>query len=238
MPHPDSLVDAAAEDGDSLRTDDGRYRLIGINAPERDECLADTARDRLSELVAGAVVITHDSEETDHHGRDLVYVHAGDTFVNAMLVSEGLAIAVHSPPNSAHTPALFEAMDRARSAGVGLWDMTSCGSGSVAPIEIVEVEHDPPGNDADNLEAEYVVVANTGTEPVDLTGWTIRDESTVNRYFFPEGTMLQPGASLTVSSGDGPFGFGLGTPVWNNDGDTVYLVDDQGRYVDQSIISG
>jgi endonuclease YncB( thermonuclease family) len=239
MPHPDTVVDAIADDGDSLSTDDGRrYRLIGINAPEQGECLADAARNRLAQLVEGPVILTRNTEETDHHGRELVYVHHEDVLVNEVMVAEGLAIAVHSAANSLHTEVLFEAMEQARAAGVGLWDMASCGSGPVEPLRIVDVEHDPPGDDRDNLDGEYVVIANSGTEPVHLGGWTLRDESSVNRYAFPPGMVLEPGSTITVTSGDGPLGFGLGSPIWNNDGDTVYLVDDQGRFVDHVVVPG
>lgn len=239
VPHPGSIVDAVAEDGDSLRTDDGqRYRLLGINAPEAGECLADRARQRLGELTEGPVVVTHDISETDQHGRELVYVHHDDVLVNAVMVAEGLALAVHSAPNSLHTDTLFTAMGEARRDEVGIWDMTACGSGPVAPLRIVDVEWDPPGDDRHNLDGEYVVIANAGAEPVDLSGWVLRDESSVNRYSFPSGMVLEPGSTVTITSGDGPFGFGLGSPIWNNDGDTVYLVDDQGRFVDHAAVPG
>lgn len=78
---------------------------------------------------------------------------------------------------------------------------------------------------------ERVTVANGGSVAVDLTGWTIHDEGTKHTFTFPAGYTLTPGASVTVKSG-GAAGPGelawTGASVWNNDGDTAYLVDPGG----------
>jgi uncharacterized protein YodC (DUF2158 family) len=75
---------------------------------------------------------------------------------------------------------------------------------------------------------ERVTVANGGPAPIDLTGWTIHDEGTKHTFGFPARYTLTPGSSVTVKSG-GPAGPGelywTGTTVWNNDGDTAYLMD-------------
>ncbi|MGH9042248.1 MAG: lamin tail domain-containing protein, partial [Acidimicrobiia bacterium] len=79
--------------------------------------------------------------------------------------------------------------------------------------------------------AERETVANGGTLPADMTGWTIHDDGTKHTFTFPSGYTLAPGAAVTVKSG-GPPGPGelawTGASVWNNDGDTAYLVDGGG----------
>lgn len=97
-----------------------------------------------------------------------------------------------------------------------------------ARIEISEIHADAAGDDTQNLVDEYVVVTNRGSEPVDLSGWVLTDESGA-RYTFPEDTVLDAGASITVRTGDGTdtetdYYWGAGRPVWNNDGDTVTLL--------------
>lgn len=219
-------------DGDSLRTADGtEYRLIGINAPDRGECLADVVASRLTELVRDGVRFETDVEPEDQFGRRLVYAFSGETLINESLVEEGLAVALHTDPNSAYTDRIFAAMDRAVAARVGLWDPGACGAGQTTSLEVVEIQADPRGPDEDHLEEEYVVVENTGPEPIDMTGWSLRDESTRNRYSFPEGFILEPGQRVKVTAGSGPFGFGSDTPIWNNSGDTVFVVDPGGRFV-------
>lgn len=226
------LMRPAVLDGDSLEGRDGtRYRLIGINAPDRGECQADAAAARLAELAAGGVRVAEDTEPLDQFGRRLVYAFAGETFLNERLVEEGLAIAVHSSPNSRFTDGIFTAMARAVAAGAGVWARGACGGSGGEGIRIAEIGADPPGPDGENLDQEFVVVANAGTEPVDLTGWSLRDESTRHRYRFPSGFVLEPGSRVTITAGPGAFGFGSGSPVLDNDGDTVFVVDPRGRFV-------
>lgn len=228
---PSDLIQVEALDGDSLRDGDGTdYRLIGINAPDLGECLADEAATRLTELVADGVSLVGDVEPTDQFGRKLVYAYAGD-LVNQTLVSEGLAVAIHSDPNSRFTSEFFAAMEEAVENRRGIWNPEACGAGPLPAISIVHIEGDPPGPDEEDLEGEYVVIANHGDVPLDLTGWTLRDESTRNRYSFPSGFTLDPGQGVMVTSGTGPLGFGTGTPIWNNSGDTAFLIDPYGRFV-------
>lgn len=230
-----------AIDGDSLRDEAGNdYRLIGINAPDRDECLYGEASRRLDDLSRGEVYTETDSETFDQFGRRLVYLYAPgaeQALINITLVSEGLALAIHSPPNSTMTLALFEAQERARTEGVGLWDPDECGQGPLAPLRVADVNANPAGPDEDNLDDEYVVIENAGDTAINLTGFTIRDESTRNRYRFPDGFQLEAGDSVRVTSGEGSFGFGTGSPIWNNSGDTVLVVDDQGRFVAFSAVT-
>lgn len=231
-PAPASTVDPDVLDGDSLGTADGtEYRLIGINAPDRGECLADVAASRLEEMVRGGVSFETDVELEDHFGRRLVYAFSGETLINERLVEEGLAVALHTDPNSVFTDRIFAAMERAVAARVGLWDPGACGGGETTWLEIVEIQADPRGPDEDHLEEEYVVLENTGPEPIDMTGWSLRDESTRNRYSFPDGFILAPGDRVTVTAASGPFGFGSDTPIWNNSGDTAFVVDPGGRFV-------
>ena len=78
---------------------------------------------------------------------------------------------------------------------------------------------------------ETVTVTNGGSVPTDLTGWSIHDEGAIHTYRFAAGYTLAPAASATVRSG-GPTGPGelgwTGQNVWNNDGDTAYLVNAAG----------
>ncbi|MGM0592524.1 MAG: lamin tail domain-containing protein [Halobacteriota archaeon] len=102
-------------------------------------------------------------------------------------------------------------------------------------IEITEIHADAAGDDRENLNDEYVTIANTGDGRVDLAGWTVRDEAG-KTYEFPDGVVLGPGESVTLRTGDGTDGGGdvywdAESPVWNNDGDTVTVVATDGDIV-------
>lgn len=79
-----------------------------------------------------------------------------------------------------------------------------------------------------DCRGETVAVLNGGTSPADLTGWSIHDEGAPHTYRFSAGYTLAPGASVTIRSG-GPAGPGelawTNQNVWNNTGDTAYLVN-------------
>ena len=108
--------------------------------------------------------------------------------------------------------------------------------GPLAAVAIIDIEPNPPGNDEEHLDAERVTIQNNGTTPVELSGWTLRDESTANRFRFGDGVLLDPGSSLDVvtgcTSGVGVVAWCSDRPVWNNGGDTAILLDRDGRIVD------
>ncbi|WP_418286085.1 lamin tail domain-containing protein [Halorubrum sp. DTA46] len=100
---------------------------------------------------------------------------------------------------------------------------------------IAAINADAEGNDWENLNDEYVVFENAGDEPIDLSGWTVEDEA-ARSYEFPHGFTLDPGATVTLRTGSGTdtdteLYWGSGSPVWNNDGDTVILSNADGERV-------
>ena len=237
IPEPDPAQIIEVVDGDSLvmsvsgdRTD---VRLVGINAPERDECLGIESGDNLARLVAGRLIGIVTSG-TDQYGRTLAIVTADGEPVNLLQVADGLAI-----PLAADTPlegSILSAEAEARAGGIGLWSPESCGTGPLADVALVDIEPNPPGNDEEKLDEERVTIRNNGPTRVDLAGWVLRDESTANRFRFGDGVALDPGSSLQVvtgcSSGPGVVAWCSDTPVWNNGGDTAFLIDRDGRIVD------
>lgn len=106
-------------DGDSIQLADGRrVRLLGIDAPEREECMADHARALLSDLAKQKHVQLADVV-TDDYGRQLANVSAGGTILNLALVERGLARFVYV------TSPLYERMKGAQTdakqARLGIW---------------------------------------------------------------------------------------------------------------------
>ncbi len=233
----------AVVDGDTIRvTLDGRVerlRLIGINAPEEGECYAEEAKGRLAELVGDRTVqLTSDVSDRDRYGRLLRYVWVDGVLVNEVLVREGFAIARRYEPDTALQDRLEAAEAAAVADGAGLWAANACGAPSSAALRIREVVYDAPGDDTQNLNGEWVVIVNDGSAPVDMTGWVIKDESAGHRFEFPTGFALAPGATVTVYSGCGTdtptrlYWCVSGSAIWNNDGDTAFLVDPSGTIVD------
>ena len=94
-------------DGDTLELGDGRtVRLVGIDAPEREECGYDRASAALADLVLRRRVrLAASDEDTDHYGRLLRYVDVGTTDAGLRLIERGLAVARYdSRDGNGHHP--------------------------------------------------------------------------------------------------------------------------------------
>ena len=96
-------------------------------------------------------------------------------------------------------------------------------------VQFRKIRYDSPGTDRGSktsLNAEYVVIKNTGTTTRTLTGWTVRDKAH-HVYTFPS-FKLKPGKSVKLHSGKGSntssnLYWDRGWYVWNNDGDKAIL---------------
>ncbi len=236
-PEGEAATVVHVSDGDSLIVDrngiEEQVRLIGINAPERDECFGDESRAQLEALVMGqSVTLVPDAEPVDQYGRLLRYVYAGGEFVNRALVAGGFAMARSYEPNTAFEDMLREAGDGARAARVGMWSGDACAVDT--DLRITAVHADAPGPDDENLDGEWIEVTNEGSDVVDLSGWSIRDAESVHRFTFPTGTAIDPGAELRIVTGcSGEIAWCAAGPVWNNRGDVAFLLDADGRIADR-----
>lgn len=237
-------------DGDSLRATsaegDLEIRLLGINAPERDDCFGDEAASALESLLTeGNVTLFPWPGETDQFGRQLGLLVAGDTFVNLSLIETGHVLA-RAQSDHGFDREFEEAERSASESGTGLWAADACGDPVDANLVIVEVEDDPPGDDRQNPNGEWVLIENRGDEVV-MEGWVLRDESTRHRYNFPDLT-IAAGDTVQVHTGcgndvtNGPsmvlFWCDPEPPVWNNSGDTAFLLDPNGAIADSYNTNG
>jgi endonuclease YncB( thermonuclease family) len=242
-------------DGDTIEVSiDGestRLQYIGIDAPERDEPLGAEAAAANEQLVAGQTVsLEKDMSETDVYDRLLRYVYLADgTFVNAELVRLGWAIAKAYPPDIKYQDLLAGLEQEAREAQIGRWaptptqapEPTGAPTPPVAGQQDVTVDlscsqFDAPGDDNQNKAEEWVCFRNAGDAPADMSGWTLHDEYGWT-YSFPS-FILSPGKTVRVATGCGTSTTEIlywchegGTAVWNNGGDTVYLLDAEGNPV-------
>ncbi len=232
---PGRLVHAF--DGDSMEVEvDGRteeIRLVGINAPEGDECFGDEARDALIDLIADRdlVLVKGSRDDIDQYGRFLRHVYVDDENVNGRMLADGDAVTLQGDHRYNHE--FVEIGNLAAEAELGMWAPDACGPAPPPGAMISGVEHDPPGPDDERLNDEYVVIANEGSKPLNLAGWTLRDESSRNRYSFRD-INLKPGETVTVRTGCGEdrsdtVFWCSERSIWSNDGDTVILQDRHGN---------
>jgi competence protein ComEC len=80
-----------------------------------------------------------------------------------------------------------------------------------------------------NARAEVVTIGNTGGQAISLSGYTLHDFEVRHSVSLGQFGSLEPGQQLRLLSGpDASAGAGdvvwTGQNVWNNDGDTAYLI--------------
>lgn len=80
-----------------------------------------------------------------------------------------------------------------------------------------------------NVQNEYVDILNDSPAAVTLAGWLLHDAN-IEHTFALDGITLQPGATVRVLSGLNPVAspgrvIGWDNNVWNNTGDTAFLLD-------------
>ena len=230
-------------DGDTVVLESGeRVRYLGINAPEAGEPFAAEATARNAALVRGrTVTLETDAEVRDQYGRLLAFVYVGGTSVSATLIQEGLAHVLLIPPNGKHAEDLLALQREAREARRGIWGPT----GFRGPFKIVSVRANPPGDEREDPNREYVRIACVAAEPASLAGYTLQDRYG-HRYRFPPLT-LHTGYTALVFSGDGTdhleaagqarLYWRAGGPIWNNAGDEATLRDSAGTVVDRVLVS-
>lgn len=234
-------------DGDSLIVKyegaEHEVRLIGVNAPEGDECHGDAARTTLEQLLeSGPLVLVPDGEDSDQYGRLLRYLYVDGLNVNLALIANGDAVALqgdHSLDDD------FTAIaDAAAGDALGMWSPRACGGNEPTPdLQIVDYVYNPGGRDEDNMNDEWVAIANMSEENVTVRGWILRDESTRHRYRFPDGFTIDAGDEVVVHSGCAQdtatdLFWCADDPVWSNGGDTVILQSSDGTVVARDRFAG
>jgi len=217
-------------DGDTCLLEDGRkVRYLGIDAPEKGDPQSKEATLANNKLVGGKEIrLELGSPRQDRDGRLLAYVFVDNAFVNEELVRQGYA-HIRRPLAAKYRDLLLKAQEEARAAGVGIWAKAA---GKNIAISIVHAEAE--GDDRQNLHDEFIVIENQGNTPIDFTGWTVLDESN-HRYLFPSFT-LSAKAKVTLRTGLGKntkseIFWGSRRPIWNNNGDTIFIKDAEGSLI-------
>jgi len=189
---------SSVPDGDSIQLYDGRrVRLLGIDAPERDRCMADEARKTLEEASLGKHVRLKNTVK-DSYGRILANViienpsswiayllspKSSDLMLNRLMVARGMARYEHvsSPYNDTLTAASTHAKDNK----LGIYSST-CRSASPPPGCLVK------GNLRDGVKTYYLPSCK-------YYGQVFVDLSYGDQWFCSESEALKDGYILASS---------------------------------------
>ena len=244
-----TLTVSTVIDGDTIKLSTGEtVRLIGINAPEVGQPCSSEATNKLKEFVLGKqVTLEKDIDDKDQYGRLLRYVYVSNgIFVNSGMVWLGFAHKYEYGSNTKYSSLFEQAENGAKENGGCLWKSEEMDYIQDQCFVITNFRFNAAGNDNYNLNDEYVTLKNTCDYYVDINGWTIKDETASHIYYFPD-FIINSGNSFTLYTG-----IGTNTnsrlywgrqeenyaAIWNNNGDTLFLRDNQGNLVLSKSYSG
>lgn len=114
-------------DGDTIHVMIGgreyRVRYFGIDTPERDEPIYESASEANRQLVLGnSVLLESDITDTDSYGRLLRYVWLEDgRMVQEELLRAGMGVSTYFPPDVKYRDRLLAAEAAAQAARSGVW---------------------------------------------------------------------------------------------------------------------
>jgi len=207
-------------DGDGSRRL-SRIRVTGINAMEhsvysrdpkrrRGACHALAATARLEQLIRASrwrvrLAAQHASSRTGKRLRRQVSVKIGGrwTDAGAILMAEGHTLWLPNGKEWAWNRQYAALAQQAASQRLRLYNPAACRVGPQQDVPIqVWANWDSDGPDGRDLNDEWIKVKNLSAQPLDLSGWRVRD-SFLRKYIFKRGTTVAPGRSIYVHSGRG-----------------------------------
>lgn len=217
-------------DGDTIVLESGdKVRLLGINSPETGQPCSSEAKEQMEVLVLGKnITMRQDEEDEDSFGRLLRYVWVDNIFVNEYMVKQGLAHSYDYGGELKYSGKFAKAQEKAIQQEKCLWEQSE----HADCFSVSKFSYDAEGDDNENLNEEYVVFSSS-CGSVQMDGWTLKDESASNLYTFP---VFTAGEEFTLHSGSGADSetklyWGRSQAVWNNEGDTLFLRDSDGKLV-------
>lgn len=229
---------ARVYDGDTLTLASGdKVRLQWVNTPERqpEEPFAMDAQRFAERFVRQGPVrlVTRGTDPRDRYGRLLAGVTTPQGDLAEGLLRAGLAHVFILPPAPDHVDQLLAAEAQARRLGLGIWSTSSF----QGPFHMTSFHANAPGDDTTNVNGERLRLCNVSGRAADLGGFRLEDRS--GRSFVLEPLTVPPGHTVQVYSGVGAPNrtpsrqltayLGSSVPVWNNQHETVTLLDPQGR---------
>jgi endonuclease YncB( thermonuclease family) len=129
-------------DGDTIELENGNIiRFLGINSPEKGECLYLEAKNTtLSKLEGKEVILEKDSQDKDIYGRFLRYVYIDDLLISDYLVKNGFAKYNSYGNDLILKDTLIESQKIAFDNKLGIWG-EECSPEAIISEKEIEIEN-------------------------------------------------------------------------------------------------
>ncbi len=193
-------------DGDTIETNLGTIRLLGINTPEKNKPYYQEAKDFLSSKIQNRTIeILRDKEDIDRYNRKLRYVFYKDSLINIEIVSAGFA-TTFMIDELKYKDKFIMAEKFARENEIGMWKKsTQTCANCIILLKLEPIE-------------DYFILKNSCNKLCNLTGWVIKDDA--NHFTYP--ASMNPNEEKEYKSK---------TEIWNDAGDRFFMRDNIGELV-------
>lgn len=228
-------------DGDTITLASGdKVRLRGVNTPELKpaEPFGLEARNAAAALIMGKEISLSygPGDKRDGYGRLIASIRFGDEDLATMLVREGLGHVFQIPPDNLDIETLLRLQDEARQKKRGIWTDPRYAH----ELHITSFHANGRGEDSRFVNGEYFRVANVGTTPVNLNGYSILNID--NKRFDLPDLVVPAGHTVKIMSGKGKHQvdpgrqleayLGSETPIFDNKRDRVTILNKDAEVVD------
>lgn len=240
LPPAQSAV-ASVYDGDTVTLTTGdKIRLRWVNTPELKppEAYGIEAREAAERFLSGkeATLVLGGENPRDGYGRIVAGLDTDEGSLSLHLLELGLGHVFIIPPDDTDLSEMIAAQDRARAAGRGIWS-TDRYQGT---LHMTSFHANAAGDDNENVNGEYLRVANVSDGDLNVDGYRIRN-ARGQEYIFPA-LVIPNGHTVEVHSGHGQHQtnpaqqleifLGSSVPIWDNNRDRAVIVDRFGAVVD------
>lgn len=193
-------------DGDTIETDLGKVRLLGINTPEKKMPFSNESKEFLKEFENKTIQLLRDKEDTDKYNRKLRYLFYNNRFLNIEILENGFASS-YMTKNLKYEKEILRTEEYARKSGLGIWQKSQEKCAEENCIKLEEL----------NETAEYFIIKNICGFSCILEGWFVKDAGR-NTFWLKT---IKPNEEQIFNS----------SSVWNNDADNLFMFDKKGKLV-------
>lgn len=212
-------------DGDTIETEQGKIRLLGINAPEttKKEKYSQEAKDFLEkEILNKTVTLEYGKYKTDRYKRTLAYIFLNKENINLKLVKEGLANYYFPSGKDIHYQEFKIAWENCIKENKNLCKKSDniCSN----CIKLKEFDYN----------SQEIVFENICSFDCNLEKWDIKDEG--RKHFSFPNVLIKEKSNLKIKVGEEQDSSNIlywrgETYVWTRTGDSLFLRDDLGKLV-------
>ena len=210
-------------DGDTVDSDIGKIRMLGINTPEKKEKYYQEAKDFLNEeLLNKTVRIEYGKDKKDRYNRTLGYLFLNNENVNLKQIENGFANYYFPSGKDIYYDDFKKAWETCIESNKNLCEKSK--NICAECIELKNLDYD----------SQEVVFSNSCNYDCNLNNWKIKDEGRKNFVFQNFDLKSKKEVKIIVGEGtnNGEILFWTGKDyVWTKTGDTLFLRDDKGKLV-------